>query len=73
MANLVIWLLSKVAKISIFCLVPNRKQEILYRVIEKHINKETTLITNDYSVHIDNKVLPKQSKITAAFRNISHR
>ena len=51
----------------------NRKQETLYRVIEKHINEETTLITDDYSVYVNNKVLPKQSKITAAFRNISHR
>ena len=60
-------------KISIIYLVPNRKQETLYRGIEKHINEKTTLITDDYSVYANNKVLPKQSKITAAFRNISHR
>ena len=60
-------------KSQFFAQYPIENKKYYIGLLKNILIKKKTLITDDYSVYIDNKVLPKQSKITAAFKNISHR
>ena len=56
-------------------LVPNRQMATIFPIIGHHINNDSLLITHDFFLYVNNRRMPKISRITQNFpaKNWKHR